>query len=359
MSRSPVERLLLQAGGLRDARGRTWPDFAAWCADHAGARVELLAGPARMPCLRLPAELPLHGDDDVLGYARLQFTHYFGAAAQAWPLATWPGGACALAEGDPAALLAEAGRHRVRLLSLRPSWTQAPAADGETLVLDDGMLTRVVHHDGRLAELEQRRCDDGLLAELDGTRLLQATDLLAGPPGQAGPDFIARPTALRPLVWAWAASAAAACVLVAVQAVGVRQDAERLSEQAAVLDRLQRATRPAAATPASAPAIAVRTRAGSAARLLDADWASRWTEVERALPPGLQLAALDLDLDRRSLRLEGRAANPDTVTRLVDRLGQQAAPGDEVVLTRLQQSDTPAEGDSLRFEVVRQRGGGR
>lgn len=362
MSRSPVERLLLGATGLLDARGRTWADFGAWCAAHAGARVELFAGPGRMHSLLLPADLPLADEDAQLGYARLQFAHYLGPAAQAWPLASWPGGVCALAEGDPATLQATARTHRVRLLSLRPSWTLAPSDDGQAAVLDDGMLTRLVRRDGCLVTLEQRPLDEALLAELDGASVFHAAALLSGPGGPPWPDFIARPRAVRTraLVWAWAASAAAACALVAVQARELRQEAARLSEQSAVIDRLQRAGRPAAATAtlaAQASAAAAGVRAAAAARQLDTDWAALWTDVERALPAGLQLAALDLD--RRALRLEGRAGDPDAVTRLVDRLSLQAAPGDVVVLTRLQKADTPVDGDGLRFEVMRRPGGTR
>ncbi len=76
---------------------------------------------------------------------------------------------------------------------------------------------------------------------------------------------------------------------------------------------------------------------------------------ERALPPGVQLSTLDLD--RQALRLEGQAAEAEAVTRLVDRLALQAAPGEEVVLTRLQRPDGAAEG--LRFELVRRAGGPR
>lgn len=355
MSRSRTERLLLTADGVLDASGQAWPDFAAWCAAHAGARAELLVGAERLHSLLVPADLPLADEAALLGYARLQFTHYFGPAAQQWPLAAWDGGACALTDGD---LQTTAATHRVRITSLRPSWALAPAQDGDTAVVDGSMLTWLRRRDGRLVELQQRHIDDELLRELEGALIVQAKDLLRDPGVKAGPDFIAQPSRMRPLMWAWAATAAAACALVAVQALGQREEAQRLAEQSAVLDRI---ARPAAATTkAKPPNPAARSRAWAVSRQLGADWAALWTDVERALPPGLQLAALDLD--RQALRLEGQAGDADAVTRLVDRLALQAAPGEEVVLTRLQKPDslgTPGDAGGLRFELVRRAGAGR
>lgn len=352
MSRSRTERLLLTVDGLLDAQGQAWPDFAAWCAAHAGARVELLAGPDRMHSLLVPDDLPLADEAALLGYARLQFTHYFGPAAQHWPLAAWERGACALTD-DLAALRAAAAAQRVRITSLRPSWALAAATDGDAAILDGGMLTWLRRQDGRLVELQQRHADAELLQELKAARIVHAKDLLGEPRGNGGPDFIAQPSRSRPLMWAWAAAAAAACALVAVQAEGQHEEARRLQEQAAVLDRLDR---PAITARTKPPNPAARQRAWAVARQLGTDWAALFTDVERALPPGLQLAALDLD--RQALRLEGQAGDPDAVTRLVDRLAMSAAPGDEVVLTRLQRPE--AAGDAgLRFELVRRAGAPR
>ena len=358
MSRSRTERLLLAAeGAVVDAQGKTWLDFAAWCAAHAGARVALLAGPDRMHSLLVPEDLPVADEAALLGYARLQFTHYFGPAAQQWPLAAWPRGACAWADGDLAALQSMAAAQRVRIVSLRPSWTLASTgdgSDGDMAILDGGMLTWLRRRGGRLVELQQRHVDDELLRELHGAQVVHAKDLLAAPSGEAEPDFIAQASRARPLMWGWAATAAAACVLVALQAQGQREEAQRLAEQAVVLERI---ARPAIVTKARAPNPAARSRAWAAARQLGTDWAALWSDVERALPPGLQLAAMDLD--RQSLRLEGQAGEADAVTRLVDRLAMHAAPGEEVVLTRLQRPEPLADAGGLRFEVVRRMGAAR
>lgn len=351
MSRWRTERLLLTTEGTAvDAQGKTWPDFAAWCAAHAGARVRLLAGPDRMHSLLVPDDLPLADDDALLGYARLQFTHYFGPAAQQWPLAAWPRGACAMTD-DLAALKAVAASDRVRIVSLQPSWTLVSAEDGDTAVIDGGMLTWLRRRDGRLVELQQRHVDDALLQELHGARIAHAKDLLAEPVWQAAPDFIAQPSRARPLIWAWAATAAAACVLVGLQAQSQHEEAQRLQEQAAVLDRI---ARPALTAQAKPPNPAARSHAWAVSRQLDTDWAALWSGVERALPPGLQLASLDLE--RQGLRLEGQAVDADAVTRLVDRLAMTAAPDEEVVLTRLQRPEPPADAGGLRFEVTRRNG---
>jgi hypothetical protein len=353
VSRSRTERLLLAADGLRDAQGKTWPDFAAWCVAHAGARVALLAGPQHMHSLLVPEDLPLADDAALLGYARLQFTHYFGPAAQQWPLATWPRGACALT-GNLPGLQAAAAAHRVRIVSLRPSWALAPAEEGDTAVIDGDMLTSLHRRDGRLVELQQRHVDDALLQQLQGERVVHAADLLASPGGLAAPDFIAQPSRARPLLWAWAATAAAACVLVALQAQGQQDEARRLQEQSAVLDRLTRSATLAQAKP---PSPAARSRAWAVSRQLSTDWATLCSDVERALPAGLQLTALDLD--RQALRLEGQAGEADAVTRLVDRLAMDARPGEDVVLTRLQRPEPPADAGGLRFELVRRAGAAR
>ncbi|MCV2367313.1 PilN domain-containing protein [Paucibacter oligotrophus] len=143
-----------------------------------------------------------------------------------------------------------------------------------------------------------------------------------------------------------------------------------LSEQAGLLNKL--ADRESRATGAVAPANAAdqqRRAWGLHAQLRPKqgeDWASRWLAVEQALPAGLQIQALEME--GASLRLEGLAPTADLVMQLVDALATQAAnhgpgPVSEVVLTRLQRPETPAEAaaesNALRFEVVRRRANGR
>jgi hypothetical protein len=353
VSRSPIERLLLTADGVVDAQGQTWPAFAPWCEAHAGMRVQLSVGADRVHSLLVPEDLPLADEAALLGYARLQFTHYFGPTAQQWLLAAWPRGVCALPGDDFATLLATAAARRVRIVSLRPSWTLAPPSDGETAVIDGDMLTLLRWQGGALVELQQRHADDAVLEELHGVRVLQAKDLLASARVGARPDFIAQPSRLRPLVWAWAATAVAACALVAVQVYAQYEEARRLQEQAAMLDRIA----PVAPGRSKVADPAARGRAWAVSRQLHTDWGALWTGVERALPAGLGLNAIDLE--RQALRLEGEAADADAVTRLVDRLAMDAAPGEEVVLTQLQRPDVPGQNGALRFELVRRVGAAR
>lgn len=316
-------------------------------------RVALFVGPQCQHSLRVPDDLPLPDDAALRVYARLQFTHYFGAAAQQWPLAAAGRVACALSEGQVAALQATALSHRVRLVSLRPSWTLAPALDGDTAVLDGSMLTWLRQSGGLLRELQQRHVGDELLQELQVDRAVHASDLLSQDGGQPGPDFIAHPSPARRLMWAWAATAAAACALLAAQALEQHDEGQRLAEQATVLARIDRAAA-RATSPQPAPNLAARQRAWAVADQLNTDWPALWSTVERALPPGVQLNALDLG--RQVLRLEGQAAEAEAVTRLVDRLTLAAQPGQEVMLNRLQLADGPAD-SGLRFELSRRAGG--
>ncbi len=192
------------------------------------------------------------------------------------------------------------------------------------------------------------------------------------------PDFM--PAAQRPgvLVWVWLL-----LVCCAVLALGLRwQDlqAQRavLSEQAGLLSRLSNADQGKASKTAPANEAELQRRAWALAAQLSAQdsaqaggsWASRWLDVERALPPGLQLQALEME--GASLRLEGLAPQAELVMQLVDRLSMQAAQqgtgagaASEVVLTRLQRPEGSAEGaqsadaNALRFEVVRRRATGQ
>lgn len=351
MSRSRIDRLLLTPYGLLDAGGRAWADFAAWCERHPGRRVALFVGAERLHSLLLPADLPLPDDDARLRYARLQFTHYFGPAAQDWPIAASHDAACALTADDPAHWRATAAAHRVRLLSVRPSWTLAPADDGPHALLDTRLLTRLSRSAGRLQQLHAQHVDPDSPPAAPAATVLAQTQLAAAPTAP-GPDFVPPGSRLRPLAWAWAATAAAACALVAVQAQGLLEAFEPLAQQAALLDRITRAT-PAPAQ-AHLPA-AARGRAWQSARQLSLDWGALWSPIEQALPGGLSLSSLELDA--QALRLEGQAATAEAVTQLVDRLTLRAAAGDEVVLTRLQQPAAAGGIEPFRFELVRRPAG--
>jgi Tfp pilus assembly protein PilN len=176
------------------------------------------------------------------------------------------------------------------------------------------------------------------------------------------PDFM--PAAVRPglLMWAWLLVAGCALLAAGWRWHELQDQRAVLAEQAALLSRM--APPEQAAAPNSAEL--QRRAAALAAQLAPPqgeDWASRWLAVEQALPPGLQLQALEME--GASLRLEGLAPQADLVMQLVDRLATQAAghhgAASEVVLTRLQRPEgtaEAAESNLLRFEVVRRRANG-
>lgn len=197
------------------------------------------------------------------------------------------------------------------------------------------------------------------------TRLYRGT---SGPssPSWPQPDFMPAPARPSPLMWAWLLVAACAMLAAGWRWHELQDQRAVLSEQAALLSRMAQPEQAAAPNSAELQ----RRAAALAARLTPAkgeDWASRWLAVEQALPPGLQLQALEME--GASLRLEGLAPQADLVMQLVDRLATQAAGqqqglggASEVVLTRLQRPEgtaEAAESNALRFEVVRRRANGQ
>lgn len=377
--------------------GASWPDFAAWCTAHPGRRARVAVGASALSTLVAPADLPLGDEAALRAYARLQFTHYFGTAAQGWPLATWWRG---VQRGASALTNPALDPQDPRLTALQPSWCLAlrqqaecdpawAAAGCTALALVEGQaLTWMLLRDGQLAALQQRVLNDGS-DEAELQTLLLALQQAAGDFSHApkcvgwsgadipglqrdardtgwmrpkaaasrwpAPDFV--PARNRPglLASLWLLTALAACALGAQQALQQRDEAARLDEQAQLLARITappQGARPAA----SAAGLAARDRAQALARRLDTDWPALWLEVEQALPPGIQL--LGLDLEARQLRVEGSASQADTVMQLVDRLAQQSrsAAGEpqEVVLTRLQKPERAEDAaQGLRFEIVR------
>jgi hypothetical protein len=124
--------------------------FAAWCAQHAGARIDLGLGAALVQVCVAPAAL---AQAELRDYAGRQLAHYFdgaaGAAAGA-PDSGWTVAAssqpevplaCAAPRALVAALQAAARAHGVRLRSLGPWWAQ-PAQAWLQGVADDG-ATRI------------------------------------------------------------------------------------------------------------------------------------------------------------------------------------------------------------------------
>jgi len=115
------------SGGQREASPSSRHEsFADWCQAHVGAACSLVVGARLLHGFAFEPGLPLPDAATREAYARQQFTHYFGAIAQRWAVATWSvdgvGGASALHGVDLAALRAAADLHGVSVRRVEPFW---------------------------------------------------------------------------------------------------------------------------------------------------------------------------------------------------------------------------------------------
>lgn len=121
------------AASLEPAPAR-YDDPAAWCAAHPGATLHLVLSSAltHQLCVDDPA-LPLTDETAVAAWARHQWLHYHGAAANDWAVTAWcrtdergaERGACALHGLDLPRLQQAAQAHRVRLQAVQAGWCAA------------------------------------------------------------------------------------------------------------------------------------------------------------------------------------------------------------------------------------------
>lgn len=200
------QALFLNASGVQ-AANEPPQAFADWCRQHGGGAATVIVSTQLLHELVCEPGLPLDGEADLQAYARQQFSQYFGAAAKAWPFATWRVGATAGANGATtatdrcgasalhgpggAALAATAAAHQLllrrvqpawapvllRLAALEPQWLNAPAA---ALAWVEGpVLTWLLLQDGRLHSLRQLRLSAATPAALSETLL----ELLGQAPG--------------------------------------------------------------------------------------------------------------------------------------------------------------------------------
>lgn len=152
-----------------------------WIASHEGhrARVLLSAGLQHQLVLRDDA-LPLHDEAALVAYARHQFVHFHGSAAEHWPLAVWADkrkrGACALHGLDLPALTEQARRRGVRIATVLPWWacalgaatrcdaTLAQVERAGLLLVEGHLLTCLSIERGAVVDLELRHMDEATLA---------------------------------------------------------------------------------------------------------------------------------------------------------------------------------------------------
>lgn len=131
-----------------------------------------------------------------------------------------------------------------------------------------------------------------------------------------------------------------------------------LQESAVIEARLDALGTPSRAASASAsvdPArvFALRKRAETAGRIVDAleqPWIRLFDDIEAAGVRGISLLALEPDADKASIRLSGEAADRDTLSRYLERLGEAASLRE----VRLSQHEWQQRGgkSALRFVVT-------
>ena len=376
-----------------------------------GTAVDVIVSARLLHELVCEPGLPLHDEPARQAYARQMFGHYFGAAAQRWPLATWVAvnqqGASALHGLDwpalaQAAAAADVHLRRVqpawapllkRLMVDEPDWARAPAA---ALAWVEGqVLTWLVLQDGQVQALRQLRLPTATQAALGealvelrsaesvlvlgygldsattpawpGVRVLHRLDATAPDiawfsapaepnPRLPQPDFLGPRIVRARLAWPLAVVGALALLLAGA---GLWASQQGLSEAQDRLAQLQtRAGKlPAKATAAArkaAPAPVPASRAAAEVQaLLQQPWEPLLANVEQVgaeQKPSGQLSWLGLDVaaGRNELRLEGLTQDKLMALQLADRLA--AAPGwREVVLSRFQTGEQGLSGQ--RFEL--------
>jgi hypothetical protein len=374
-----------------------------------GTAVDVIVSARLLHELVCEPGLPLHDEPARQAYARQMFGHYFGAAAQRWPLASWAAvnqqGASALHGLDWPALAqtAEAADVQVRrvqpawapllqrLMVDEPDWSRAPAA---ALAWVEGqVLTWLVLRDGQVQQLRQLRLPTAtqaalgeLLAELrtgesvlvvgygldsaatpvwPGVRVLHRLDGASpdlawfAPVSEPNarlpqPDFLGPRIGRARLAWPLAVVGALALLLAGAGLWASQQGLNEAQERLAQLQTRGGLLPAKAALKKAAPAQVQASRAAAEVQaLLRQPWEPLLANVEQVgaeqRPVGqLSWLGLDYAAGRNELRLEGLTQDKLMALQLADRLA--AAPGwREVVLSRFQTGEQGLSGQ--RFEL--------
>ncbi|MDT9000920.1 hypothetical protein RQP53_16710 [Paucibacter sp. APW11] len=189
-----------------DGVGRAEP-LQDWASQQGGTALGLIVSEQLIHPLLCEPGLPLHGDEALQAYGRQQFLHYFGAAAQRWPLAAWrqaETAATAETAGDPAAAgvlalhladwparLQQLQAQQIRLSSLRPAalaalqtaahqqpdWWQAESA--ALAWVEGSLLSWLQLRHGRVSQWRHLR----LAAASGGSLAETLAELMAAAPG--------------------------------------------------------------------------------------------------------------------------------------------------------------------------------
>lgn len=374
-----------------------------------GTAVDVIVSARLLHELVCEPGLPLNDEPARQAYARQMFGHYFGAAAQRWPLATWAAadqqGASALHGIDWPALAQAAAAANVhlrrvqpawapllqRLMVDEPDWARAPAA---ALAWVEGpVLTWLVLRDGQVQVLRQLRLPTAtqaalgeVLAELrtgesvlvlgygldggasmawPGLRVLHRLDgaspdmaWFAAPaepnPRLPQPDFLGPRVQRSRLAWPLAVVGALALVLAGAGLWASQQGLSEAQERLSQIETRGGLLPAKVAVKKAAPAQVQASRAAAEVQgLLQQPWEPLLANVEQVgaqQKPVGQLSWLGLDYaaGRNELRLEGLTQDKLMALQLADRLA--AAPGwREVVLSRFQTGEQGLIGQ--RFEL--------
>jgi len=383
---------------------------AQFAALPGGTAVDVIVSARLLHELVCEPGLPLDNEPARQAYARQMFGHYFGAAAQRWPLATWVAadqqGATALHGLDWPALAQAAAAANVqvrrvqpawapllqRLMVAEPDWARAPAAalawvEGQVLtwlVLQDGQVQRLrqlrlsTATQAALGEvLAELRTDESVLVlgygldsaatpvwpgarvlhRLDGTSADLAWFTAPAEPNARLPlpDFLGPRVVRARLAWPLAVVGALALLLAGA---GLWASAQGLSEAQERLAQLQSRggllpVKAATAKKAAPEQVLASRAAAEVQTLLQQPWEPLLATVEQVgaeQKPAGQLSWLGLTYaaGRNELRLEGLTQDKVMALQLADRLA--AAPGwREVVLSRFQTGEQGLSGQ--RFEL--------
>lgn len=406
------QRFWLDEAGLNALDGSASTPLADWAAQHGGSALSLIVSERLIHPLLCEPGLPLADASAVAAYAQQQFLHYFGSAAQRWPLAGWrqgqgeAAGAFALHVPDWPQRQELLAAQALRLASLRPASVAALQALAEQepswflaehaalAWVEGGLLCWVRLARGvpqawqhlRLAEassaaLQERLTElqapwPGLLLRVRGYGLADALPQqprlqAAGPEAAhfersaaatAAPqaDFIAQPPPRSRLAWPLLACGLAVLGTAAFSAWQGHEELQLLRQRTQAQQQLQRQVKASAAPSTSKSPAPARKGAEAddwkaaieAQGLLRYRWDALLTTVEQAgQDPATPLSwlALDAAANRRELRLEGVVADKLQALQLVDRLS--AAPGwREVLVGRLQNGNEGLAGQ--RFELT-------
>ncbi len=205
-----AQPLFLTAEGLRpllDGANSPLRTVQEWAEAHRGTAARLIVSARLLHELVCEPGLPLAQETDLQAYGRQQFSHYFGAAAKQWPLASWRLDALSAHGAEQRAeqcglsalhgldwpalrLIFEANEVQLRqvqpawapvlahVLASEPVWAAAPQAG--LAWVEGQVLTWLQLRAGRVQALRQLRLPETTVAALHET-LAELRSGFAGP----------------------------------------------------------------------------------------------------------------------------------------------------------------------------------